>query len=36
MMLAAGRLIIGAGIGMAAVAAPLYAADLSASLQEVT
>jgi MFS family permease len=29
-------LIAGAGIGVAAVAAPLYAADLSASLQEVT
>jgi MFS family permease len=36
MVLVAGRLIIGAGIGVAAVAAPLYAADLSASLQEVT
>jgi MFS family permease len=30
MMLVAGRLIIGAGIGVAAVAAPFYAAELSA------
>lgn len=29
MVLAAGRLIIGAGVGVAAVAAPLYAAELA-------